>query len=109
MKEIKLPSGNTVKLRDPKSLKVKDRKKVLRAAGMEDTAVAQGLSVIDGLIAMMVEEWSFDLLPPSVDIKSLDELDIPDYDALSKEAESARNVLFPSFADDSDPDSPKDK
>lgn len=107
MKKISLPSGNTATLKDPKNLKVKDRKKVLKAAGLEDTSVAQGLSVIDGLIAMMVEEWSFDLLPPSVDITSLDELDIPDYDVLAKEAQVAQTFLFPSFSDSKDPDSPK--
>lgn len=107
MKKITLPSGNTVTLRDPKTLKVKDRKKVLKAAGEHDSTIAQGLSIIDGLIAMLIEEWSFDLIIPSVKIDSLDELDISDYDALSSEAETARAVLFPQFNDDAGVDSPK--
>ncbi len=108
MKKITLPSGNTVTLRDPKTLKVKDRKKVLKAVGEQDTSIAQGLTMIDGLIAMLVEDWSFELVPPSVKLDVLDELDIPDYDALSKEIETAQKVLFPQFTEDQGEDSPKD-
>lgn len=107
MKKVTLPSGNTVTLKDPKSLRVGDRKKILKAVGEQDTAIAQGLTMIDGLIAMLIEEWSFDLMIPSVKLDSLDQLDIADYDALSQEAESARAVLFPQFNDDSGVDSPK--
>ena len=108
MKKVTLPSGNTVTLRDPKTLKVKDRKKILKAAGEQDTTIAQGLTIIDGLIAMLIEDWSFDFIVPSVKIDSLDELDIADYDRLSEEAESARAVLFPTFSEDNGVDSPKD-
>lgn len=108
-KVIKLPSGNTVTFRDISNMKVKDRKKILLSVGAKDIGVAQGLALIDGILALLIKEWSFDLIPPSVKIESLDELDIPDYDKLAQEAEEAQKLLFPKFADSDDPDSPKDK
>jgi hypothetical protein len=53
----------------------------------------QAMSIIDGLIAILVEEWSFDMLPPAVSIKSLEELTMADYDALSAEA-SKRKMFY---------------
>jgi len=108
-KEVKLPSGNTATIRDVKTLKHKDRKKVLLSVGNDDVGIATGLKIIDGMLAMLIEEWSFDLIIPSVKINSLDELSIDDYDALAKEAEEAQKQLFPRFGSDSgDQNSPKD-
>ena len=45
LKVIKLPSGNTVTLRDPKTLKVKDRRKMIEAAN-EQTGLLQNLSMV---------------------------------------------------------------
>lgn len=107
-KVIKLPSGNTATFRDPSTMKVKDRKKILLAVGNQNVGIAQGLALIDGVIALLVTEWSFDLILPSIKIESLEELDIPDYDKLAEEAEEARKSLFPSFTKDDGEDSPKD-
>lgn len=108
-KTITLPSGETAVFKDPLTLRVKDRKKVLRAAGNEE-GLMQAMSIVDGLIAILVEEWSFKMPPPSVSIKSLDELTMADYDALSAEASKSQEVLFPALAQnektESDPDSP---
>lgn len=87
---INLPSGQTATLRDPKTLKQKDRAKIFNAG-----ANGNGMDIMDTLISILVEEWSFDLIIPSVKIEMLGELDIPDYDLLVKEAESAQAVLFP--------------
>jgi len=87
---INLPSGQTATLRDPKTLKQKDRAKIFNAG-----ANGNGMDIMDTLIAILIEEWSFDLIIPSVKIEMLGELDIPDYDLLVKEAESAQAVLFP--------------
>jgi hypothetical protein len=103
---ITLPSGNTVVLRDPSTFKVKDQKKVFAHASDQE-GIVQALSIIDGLIAVLVESWSFDLIPPSIKIESLDELDIPDYNMLSQEAQKVQSYLFPSTnqtpATESDP------
>jgi hypothetical protein len=91
---IELPSGATVELRDPKTFKQKDRRSIYEATTGEFT-VNTGLAMIDGVIALLVESWSFDLLPPSVKIDSLGELSIGDYDALQEEANKAMTDLFP--------------
>ncbi len=68
---ITLPSGATATFRDPATLRVKDRKKVLRAANGEE-GLMQALSIVDGLIAILIEEWSFDMLLPSIKVSVLD-------------------------------------
>jgi hypothetical protein len=109
-KKITLPSGNTVNLRDPKDLRQKDRRKVLEQGGAFDNQVLASLSIIEGMIAVLVESWSFDLIPPSVRIESLGELTMADYDVLVEEAKEAEKVLFPAVAktyeSESNPDSP---
>lgn len=104
-KEITLPSGNTVKLRDPKTLLIKDRNKVLATAN-EQEGLMQSVALQNGLIAVMVSEWSYDLIPPSVRLNSLDELSPLDYDAIAKECLVAQDYLFPSITD-GDIDNPK--
>jgi hypothetical protein len=73
-KKITLPSGATVTLKDPQNLRVKDRKRVLKSAETEGGDLSRALALGDALVAMLVESWSFDLLPPSVKMESLDEL-----------------------------------
>lgn len=97
-KSITLPSGNTVTLRDPKTLKHKDRRKVLEQGGKHDNQVMASLSMIDGIIAILVESWSLDLIIPSVHIDSLGELSMPDYDALAEEANKVQEILFPAVS-----------
>lgn len=106
-KVINLPSGASATLRDPSTLRVKDRRKVFEAAGNKE-GVLQALSMVDGLIAILVESWSFDLIIPSVRIDSLGELTMPDYDVLAAEANEAQKIIFPQTQNDSDsnPDSP---
>jgi hypothetical protein len=93
-KKITLPSGATVTLRDPKELRVKDRKKIYANTGKADEGIMQALSLSDGLLAVIIEDWSFDLIIPSIKIDSLDEnsgyfqatLDIDSYCKIMKEA-----------------------
>lgn len=105
--DIKLPSGATVKLKDPSLLRVKDRKKVMKAGDNETGDLAKALALGDAIIAMLVEEWSFDLIIPSIKIESLDELEVNDYDALVEATTSAQKILFPSLgkneANEADP------
>jgi hypothetical protein len=99
-KEVKLPSGATVVLKDPSTLRVKDRKNVMRTA---DNAIGgdltKALALGDALVAMLVESWSFDLMPPSVKMESLDELTMADYDALVEHTKDAQKYLFPNLAE----------
>lgn len=97
-KEITLPSGNTVKLRDPKTLLKKDRDKVTEIASHADNELMRASLIQDGLVSISVLEWSFDLIPPSVRIASLGELTPGDFDALLKACEGAAEYLFPDFS-----------
>lgn len=95
-KTIKLPkSGAEVVLKDPTELRVKDRKKVYANAAKEDEGIMQALSFTDGLIAILVESWSLELLLPSVKVSVLDELEMADYDFLVAQTKEAQEALFP--------------
>jgi len=96
-KKIELPSGGWAVFKDASTLRVKDRKKVLRNANNEE-GLMQALSIVDGLIAVLVEEWSFDFLIPALKIINLEELTMGDYDVLAEEAGKAQKMLFPSLA-----------
>ena len=96
-KKIELPSGGWAIFKDPTTLRVKDRKKVLRAASTEE-GLMQALSIVDGLIAVLIEEWSFDYIIPSVKVNSLEELRMDDYDVLAEEAGKAQSILWPSLS-----------
>ena len=97
-KTITLPSGVEVVLRDPKTLRVKDRRKIFQAASKEDEGIMQALSLTDGLIAVLVESWSLDLLIPSVRLSSIDEMEMADYDFLTEATKEAQAILFPALA-----------
>jgi hypothetical protein len=109
-KKITLPSGATVTLKDPSSLRVKDRKRVLKSAEVDGGDLSRALALGDALIAMLIEDWSFDFLIPAVKIDNLDELEMKDYDALVDETKEAQKFLFPSLAEtpetEADPKAP---
>ena len=96
--KITLPSGATVTIKDPASLRVKDRNRVMKAGDGLTGEVAKGLAFSEALIATIIEEWSFDLMIPSVKLESLEELEIADYDALTKASEDISAILFPTLA-----------
>jgi hypothetical protein len=109
-KKVTLPSGATVTLKDPQNLRVKDRKRVLKSAEIEGGDLSRALALGDALIAMLVEDWSFDLIIPAIKIDNLDELEMKDYDALVEETKDAQKFLFPNLADtdenEADPKAP---
>ena len=111
-KEITLPSGVTVTLKDPASLRVKDRKRVLKTADVEGGDLTRALALGDALIAMLIEDWSLDLLVPALKIDNLDELEMKDYDALVEATKDAQKFLFPSLGEsvenEQDPKAPTD-
>lgn len=99
-KEITLPSGATVKLRDPETLLMKDRNKVMEQAGKAENDVAQAIALQSGIISVAVLEWSFDLIPPNVRPASLEELSPRDFDALAKAVDHYPDFLFPNLTED---------
>jgi hypothetical protein len=110
--KITLPSGATVTLKDPASLRVKDRKRVLKTADVEGGDLTRALALGDALIAMLIEDWSLDLLIPALKIDNLDELEMKDYDALVDATKDAQKFLFPSLGEtienEADPKAPSD-
>ena len=101
-KQIKLPSGNTVKLKDPKDLRVKDRKRVIKTTDSQEGDLSKAMALGEAIIAMLVEEWSFDLIIPSVKIESIEELEMADYDYLIEQTKDAQKALFPSLMESDD-------
>jgi hypothetical protein len=99
-KTIVLPSGATVDIRDAASIKQGDRRKVYAVINPDVSAtdLKSGMQVVDAVMAVMIESWSFDLLPPSVKIESLDELTLADYDKLQDEATKYMGFLFPALS-----------
>ena len=101
-KTITLPSGATVELRDPEELLKKDRDKVLSYAS-ELEGVMRAVAIQDGIIAVSVASWSFDLIPPSVKLDSLGELKPKDYQALIEATQETVKYLFSDFGVSDDP------
>jgi hypothetical protein len=60
--------------------------------------IEKGLSVIDAMVVLLVESWSFDKPIPSEDPAVLDDMPAKDYDALSTPAAAAMADLFPDFS-----------
>ena len=93
-----LPSGNTVTLRDPKSIRQKDRKKLYEASN-DLTGQIAAMAMTEAVIAISVESWSFQNLSlPNFNIEVLGELEIPDYDALAEKVTELIPTLFPATA-----------
>jgi len=110
---INLPSGATVAIRDAATIKQGDRRKVYGYINAESgDTFASGMKLIDAVLAVMIESWSFELLPPAVKIESLDELTLADYDALQELATEYMKSLFPALNKtleaEADPKAPTD-
>ena len=110
-KKITLTSGATVTIKDANDLKVKDRNRIMRA-GDKDTSAEKGIAIGNALLSAIIEDWSYDLLVPSVKEDSIEELPIKDYVELMKQTEDLTKDLFPDLADNDknklNPDSPLD-
>ena len=107
-KTITLPSGATATLRDPKTLKAKDRKRVYELAN-EETGIVQAVTMMEAVIAVIVESWTLELILPSIRFQSIGELSLNDYDRLVEEATEAQKILFANYNSDEGADSPLDK
>lgn len=93
-KLINLSNNNWAVFKDANTLRVRDRKKVFKNADNQ-TGVMQALSLVDGILAILIKDWSFDAPIPMYKIASLDDLSMADYDTLSAEASDAQKILFP--------------
>lgn len=93
---ITLPSGNWIQLRDVKTLRRGDKKKAIASVtGDGEHVIRMAYEMTDGILAVLVIDWSYDLPKPSESLESLDLLPIEDDDALMSAIEPARALLFP--------------
>ena len=91
-----MPSGNWVVLCDPRELKRRDKKEIIRAANADGiSAIDSGYAVTEGLMAKLVTEWSYPFPIPAEDPASLDEIPAADEGPLFELLEPARLLLFP--------------
>jgi len=104
VRDLILPSGGEVVLRDPRQLRARDKRYVVSHMRDDQSSAGRVLDVFDGTISMLVERWTLPYLPAAPlpkDMPSiLDELQIPDYDALHTAVGPAVELLFPSTRSD---------
>lgn len=96
---VELTNSNWVEIRDPDTLKTRDRNAIL--GGLDDVEggkITMGLAVLAGLKVAMIEEWSFDLPLPSADPGALDELRIADTQLIEDALGEVAQELFPNFS-----------
>lgn len=108
--EHTLPSGGTVRLRDPRGLRVRDRRAVALNVTDLSRPMARRLDVIDGLAGVLLETRSLPYLPPNAlqprDIQVdrdrpgwaqalVGDFSIADYDRLSAIVEPVAELLWP--------------
>ncbi|GAA2732326.1 hypothetical protein [Streptomyces nogalater] len=104
---VTLPSGAWVQLRDPHTLRRGDKQKALRAVhDTEGGDVGAALDLINGLLAVLIIDWSYPFPIPSEMPASLDLVPLEDDDALSEAVEPARQLLFPGKPDPKDAKDP---
>jgi hypothetical protein len=99
-KLLKLPSGNTVTVKEAQDYTLKDRKFVLRDLNQNDLDnISDMMEVLERVIIVSIEEWSFDLIPPSIKPESLDTLKLDDMDVLNRFAKDSLTTLMPNLMD----------
>lgn len=99
-KTLKLPSGNTVTVKEEVDYTLKDRKFVLRDLNQNDLDnISNMMEVLERVIIVSIEEWSFDLIPPNIKTDSMDTLKLADMDVLNRFAKTALTALMPNLMD----------
>lgn len=92
---VTLPSGNWIQMRDAKTLRRGDKKKAMSAVTDTERVMKMAYDMTDGLLAVLIIDWSYELPLPSVSPESLELLPIEDDEALMKAIEPARALVFP--------------
>jgi hypothetical protein len=92
---VTLPSGNWIQMRDAKTLRRGDKKKAMSAVTDTERVMKMAYDMTDGLLAVLIIDWSYELPLPSTSPESLELLPIEDDDALMKAIEPARALVFP--------------
>lgn len=99
---VTLPSGNWIQLRDAKTLRRGDKKKAMAMVSDTERVLQMAYEMTDGLLAVLIIDWSYQLPLPSASLESLNLLPIEDDEALMKAIEPARALVFPESPDPKD-------
>ncbi|WP_128381275.1 hypothetical protein [Streptomyces cavernae] len=100
--------GSWVQLRDPRTLKSGDKRRVLRAIRDTGETGEVALSMLDAIAIVAIETWSLALPVPAVDVAALDLMEIADYDKLSDLLAPTQEALFPTPVDAESPEQAED-
>jgi hypothetical protein len=105
--KVNLLNNEWVSIRDVETITNRERRQAMRTwNNSEGDDVERGIVLNDQLIALFVDEWSFDKLLPRDDIGVLEDLLGHDYDTIQHEVIEAQKRLFLSFAPTPDQSSP---
>jgi hypothetical protein len=91
---ITLPSGNWIQLRDYRELRRGDKKRALKAVEDPESLLGSSYDVVDGLLAVLVESWSYPLPLPSVDPSVVEQLPYEDDNDIVEAVGPAARALF---------------
>lgn len=105
--KVDLRNGAWASIRDVETITNRERRQAMRAwNNTEGDDVERGIALNDQLIALFVDEWSFDLPLPRDNIAVLEDLLGHDYDTLAHHVLEAQKNLFLNFDPTPDAASP---
>jgi hypothetical protein len=90
-----LPSGAWIELRDWRELRRGDKQNILGDVADPEKLMAMMFEVTNGLLRLLITNWSYELPIPSVSRQSLDLLPMEDDGALTQLVQPAFRALFP--------------
>lgn len=99
---ITLPSGAWIQLRDATTLRRGDKKKAMSSVTNAERVMQMAYEMTDGLLQVLIMNWSYPLPIPSESPDSLNLLPIEDDEALMEAIEPARRMIFPEKPDPKD-------
>jgi hypothetical protein len=102
-----LTNNAWVSIRDVETITNRERRAAMRAwNSTEGNDVERGIVLNDQLIALFVDEWSFDLPVPKDNLEVLEDLLGHDYDTIQHHVMEAQKNLFLNLSPTPDPNSP---
>lgn len=105
--KVDLLNDQWASIRDVETITNRERRQAMRIwNSTEGDNVEKGIVLNDQLIALFVDEWSFDKLLPRDDISVLEDLLGHDYDTIAHHVLEAQQNLFLNFSPNPDPASP---
>lgn len=105
--KVDLKDGAWASIRDVETITNRERRQAMRAwNATEDNEIERGIALNDLLIALFVDEWSFDLPLPKENLDVLEDLLGHDYDTIKHHVMEAQKNLFLDLSPTPDPTSP---